>query len=325
MSNHGKYKVNGVEVIDGIARPKTMEEYERISRCKDISSIEMPISPASQTEEEQRKQEEEAHEAQLLDAQLFFIRDILVRTDNAKKYLCKMNEIYADIEQNVELMERYQEENLGLEDIIEKMEACAAGLTAQNTLVHHALVGPSTMGPHENNFFEFRKDEHEQLFLSPDVNCCVYHDDSGDVLLVQVPPLASTYGNYQRANKGYKFPTSHLAQFGSDLTYKLTKIADELPHYNRYHFAYLHVYMQAEQYMIDNDNRDSKETTDAIAKFLSVTDHPLLVSFSNRTIISKTLPPASYVFVSEDTDELPRLSKMIEIFEQFFNPKIKSD
>lgn len=285
-----------------------------------------PLDPATATEEEIAEREKilaelraKDHEIDVRNACLDFMTDIRLRLEKGDQYFRKMGEILRDIHDEVSFLESRIDEGFDVRTTLKELSACFFGLAAQQDLFHFAITD-NTLSPHAvgSLYDQHFAEVNEKVFQSRSVKCCVHHGES-DVLLVQLPPLFSVYDNYQKARGGYPFPTSHLAQYSHELSTQLQKISGELPHYRRYHFAYVHVYNERPKHVIDNDNRDTKQATDTICLHLGITDNPFVVSFANHTIMSKTLKAGSYIFISKDADQWPNLVTIISILEQYFS------
>lgn len=284
-----------------------------------------PLDPATATKEEIAEREKilaelkaKNHEIEVRNAYLDFATDARLRLEKGEKYVKEMCNIIGDIRDEINFLESHIDDGFSLPNAAKELSACFFGLAAQNELFHFALTD-DTLFPHEaGSIYEANFAEvNEKVFQSHGVKCCIHHGES-DALAVQFPPLLSRYENYQSARGGSPFPTSYLPQYTKELSTQLRKIMHGLPHYQRYHFAFLHVYNSPQPNVIDNDNRDVKRVIDTICAYLGTTDNPFIVSLSHRTILTKTLKKGSYVLVSNDTDQWPNLVAMTSIFEQHF-------
>ena len=121
-----------------------------------------------------------------------------------------------------------------------------------------------------------------------------------------------------KARGGYPFPSCWLPQFKHEIEAKLLKNYPEVPHSLRYHFAFVHVYNDGKTRMIDNDNRDVKQTIDTIANILCFSDWALSVSYSSCPIVNDRIKNGSYICISPDYGNPVELEKIVVLLEQNF-------
>ena len=146
-----------------------------------------------------------------------------------------------------------------------------------------------------------------------------------DAIYVRTPMLWSRNNRKIRGDKGRTIGPERFTMYRDSVYYSI--LID--PRYFGYNFErfrkkilhFLYVYHDLpnnQMYLIDNDNHETKNVTDAIVKFLPAGDTPLYCNFYSSAIITKDIPEGTYITVTAAEDGVKSDDNIVGFWKEKF-------